>query len=76
MSKYISLTEQLRRAVLNCGQSQATICKTTGIEKTALFRFLAGERGVSCEVMDILGKYLGLRIVADKPESKGGKKGR
>jgi plasmid maintenance system antidote protein VapI len=68
--KHLSLTEQLRQAVLNCGQSQYTICKATGIDKTALFRFVTGERGVSCAVMDTLGEYLGLRILADKSKSK------
>ena len=68
--KHLPLTDQLRQAVLNCGQSQYAICKATGIDKTALFRFVTGERGVSMEVMNTLGEYLGLRIVADKPKSK------
>ena len=73
--KYTPLDDQLRQAVLNCGQSQYAICKATGIDKTALSRFINGERGVSMEVMNTLGEYLGLRIVADKPKSKA-KKGK
>ena len=73
--KYIPLTDQLRQAVLNCGQSQYAVCKATGIDKTALSRFINGERGVSMEVMDTLGKYLRLWIVTDKTKSKA-KKGR
>jgi transcriptional regulator with XRE-family HTH domain len=73
--KHLSLTDQLRQAVLNCGQSQYAICKATGIDKTALSRFVNGERGVSMEVMNTLGEYLGLRIVTGKPKGKA-KKGR
>jgi hypothetical protein len=46
------------------------VCKATGIDKTALLRFVTGERGVSMEVMNTLGEYLGLQIVADKPQAK------
>jgi len=70
--KHLPLSEQLRQAVLNCGQSQYAICKATGIDKTALFRFVTGERGVSMQVMDTLGEYLGLRIVADNARAKKG----
>ena len=70
--KYTPLDDQLRQAVLDCGQSQYAICKATGIDKTALCRFINGEHGVSMEVMNTLGEYLGLRIVADKPQKKGG----
>ncbi len=69
--KYTPLDDQLRQAVLSCGQSQADICRATGIDKTALYRFLVGERGVSMEVMNTLGEYLGLRLTADKPQTKG-----
>ena len=67
------LTDQLRRAVVESGKSLGQITRDTGIHKSALSRFVNGERGVSCEAMDALGKYLGLRLVDDKP--KGKKKG-
>lgn len=72
---YTPLTEQLRQAVLNCGETQYAVCKATGIDRTALSRFINGERGVSMKVLDTLGEYLGLRIVADKPKGKA-RKGR
>jgi transcriptional regulator with XRE-family HTH domain len=59
----LPLTEQLRQAVLNCGQSQYAICKATGIDKAALSRFVSGERGVSMTALDALGDYLGLKLV-------------
>lgn len=71
--KNTPLTEQLRQAVLNCDQTRYAISKATGIGQDKLSRFVNGERGVSCEVMDTLGLYLGLRLVAEKPRKKGGK---
>lgn len=72
MSKYVPLSDQLRKAVLNCGQTRYAISKATGIRQDQLSRFVNGERGVSCTVMDKLGEYLGLRIVADKPRTRKG----
>jgi plasmid maintenance system antidote protein VapI len=71
-TKYIPLTDQLRQAILDCGQTRYAISKATGIGQDKLSRFINGERGVSCEVMDKLGEYLGLRIVADKPKKQKG----
>ena len=67
------LTDELRRIMADCGKTLGQISRDTGIDKTALSRFLKGERGVSCAVMDKLGEYLGLRIVADKPPVKKGR---
>lgn len=65
------LTDELRLIVAGCGRTLGQISRDTGIDKTALSRFLNGERGVSMQVLNTLGEYLGLRIVADKPTGKG-----
>ena len=72
--KYMPLTDQLRQAILDCGQSQYAICKATGIDKTAMCRFINGERGVSMDVLNMLGEFLGLRLVANKPKAMKGEK--
>ena len=69
------ISDQLRQLVLNCGQTRYAICKATGIGQDVLSRFIHGERGLSMEVLDTLGEYLGLRIVTDKPTSKAKKGG-
>jgi plasmid maintenance system antidote protein VapI len=71
--KYVPLTEQLRQVVLNCGQTRYAISKATGIGQDKLSRFVHGERGVSCEVLDTLGQYFGLRLVGDKPHKAKGR---
>ena len=68
-----SLTEQLRAAVARSGMTLGELTRATGIDKSALSRFVNGERGVSMEAMNALGQCLGLRIVADKAKSKKGK---
>lgn len=73
--KRLLLTEQLRQAVVNCGESQYAICRATGIDKASLSRFVSGERGVSMTALDALGQYLGLELVA-KRRPKAKRKGR
>jgi transcriptional regulator with XRE-family HTH domain len=68
------LMDQLRRHVADCGKTLGQIARDTGIDTSALSRFVRGERGLSMESLDQLGEYLGLRIEADKPvkTQKGG----
>jgi transcriptional regulator with XRE-family HTH domain len=67
------LTDQLRRIVTDSGKTLGQITRDTGIDKSALSRFLSGERGVSAHVLDQLGDYFSLRIVADEPKAKKGR---
>jgi antitoxin component HigA of HigAB toxin-antitoxin module len=67
------LTDELRAAVAGCGMTLDDLTRATGVDKSALSRFVNGERGLSMEAMDAIGQCLGLRIVADKPKTKKGK---
>ncbi len=67
------LTDQLRAAVAGCGMSLGDLARATGVDKSALSRFVNGERGLSMEGIDAIGQCLGLRIVADKLKTKKGK---
>jgi transcriptional regulator with XRE-family HTH domain len=66
------LTDQLRQIVMNCGQTRYQISKQTGISEPTLARLVSGERFLSPTALDTLAEYLGLRIVADKPQAKKG----
>ena len=57
-----SLTDQLRQAVADSGKTLGENTRDTGIDKSALSRFVNGERGVSMAVMNTLGEYLELEI--------------
>lgn len=57
------MTDQLRRIVAESGMSLGQLSRATGIDKSALSRFVNGERGVSMQALDALGECLGLGIV-------------
>jgi plasmid maintenance system antidote protein VapI len=65
------LTDQLRAAVAGCGKTLGQIDRDTGIDTSALSRFVNGERGLSMEAIDKLGTYLGLELrQVRKPKTK------
>ncbi len=68
----LRMTDQVRRAVVNCGQSRYKISQATGIAPATLARLVSGERFLSPKALDTLGEYLGLRIVAGRPRAKKG----
>ncbi|MCH8851036.1 MAG: helix-turn-helix transcriptional regulator [Planctomycetes bacterium] len=61
-----ALTKQLRWYLKNCGVSTYRLERETGIHNSALSRFLREERGLSLDNIDILGRYLRLRLVRDE----------
>ncbi len=71
--KQIKLSEQVRQAIDTCGITRYQISQDTGIDQATLCRFMGGYGGLSIPVLDTLGEYLGLRIVADRPKSKANK---
>ena len=68
--KQIKLSEQVRQAIDTCGKTRYQISQDTGIDQATLCRFMGGKGGLSNPILDTLGEYLGLRIVAGKPKSK------
>ncbi len=57
------LVDELRDAILNCGQTEYRVSKESGVAQPILNRFLRGERGISLETAAKLCKYLGLHLV-------------
>ncbi len=66
-----ALTDQLRGFVVESGQSLGEISRATGLHVSALSRFVNGERGVSMEGLDALGKHLGLKLTRERRPKKG-----
>lgn len=58
-----TLSDQLKDAILNCGQTRYRIAQETGVTEATLSKFVHGHHGLSLETVDVLGKYLGLRLV-------------
>lgn len=72
-----TLSEQLKAAILNCGQSRYRISQQTGITEATLSKFIHGHHGLSLETVDLLGQYLGLRLITtDEQLNKQGKAGK
>jgi transcriptional regulator with XRE-family HTH domain len=67
-NKSNNLTEQLRAALAGSGMTLGELARKTGVDKSALSRFVNGDRGLSMESLNAIGQCLGLRIVADRPK--------
>ena len=63
-AKRSPLSEQLRQAMVTCGQTRYRISRATGIAESTLSRFVAGERGLPMKTLDKLTDYLDLHLVA------------
>jgi DNA-binding Xre family transcriptional regulator len=68
MGKRIKLTEQIRRAVADCGITRYRLWQLTGIDEAALSRFVGGQRGLSFESLDTLCDFLQIDIVVNGPK--------
>ena len=67
------LSDQIRQAIEDSGLTRYRIAQDTGIDESTLSKFHNGQRGLSTDVLDRLGEYLGLRIVMDRKPNKKGK---
>ena len=67
-----ALTDQLRRFLVESGHTLGEVSRATGVDTSALSRFVHRERGVSMEGLDALGDFLGLRVVKGRKHRKGG----
>lgn len=57
------LSDQLRRAIRESDLSRYAICKATGIDQSAMSKFLAGRVGLGLASVDRLADFLGLKLV-------------
>ena len=62
------VSEQVRRLVKSCGMTRYQLSKLTGIDQSALSRFVSGERGLSSQALDTLGELLDLEVVMHGPK--------
>jgi transcriptional regulator with XRE-family HTH domain len=67
-TKRPKVSEQVRRAIAGCGLTRYEIAKRTGIDQSALSRFMTGERGLSTTALDTLGELLDLEVVMHGPK--------
>ena len=65
------LSEQLKYAILNCGKTRYRIAQETDVTEATLSKFIHGHHGLSQETVDVLGQYLGLKLVSESKQRKG-----
>lgn len=70
-AKPSAFSEQLRRAIRECGLSMLAVGREADIDKAALSRFMSGERGLRLEAVDRLCALLRVRITAQRLKEGG-----
>jgi transcriptional regulator with XRE-family HTH domain len=58
----MKIDKLLKREIENCGKTRYQISQETGLEQSALSRFINGERSLSLESANILLEYFGYEI--------------
>lgn len=67
------VSDQLRRAIRDCGVSRYMLARESGVSQAALSLFMNGHRGLSMTALDALGECLNLRVtVGRKPTNSKG----
>jgi transcriptional regulator with XRE-family HTH domain len=67
----LKLSDQLRRAVKDCGMTRYRICQLIDMEEGQMSRFMSGKGGMSLARLDRLADCLGLELVArSQPQTK------
>ncbi|MDP6151785.1 MAG: helix-turn-helix transcriptional regulator [Phycisphaeraceae bacterium] len=70
----MTMSDQVRQAIKQCGQTRYAISKQTGITEGALSRFMAGERDMTLRTLERIAPLIGVRLMVDRPRrrKKGG----
>ena len=60
MAKQENITDVLKKAIRNSGQSLYAICNATGFNEDSLSRFMRGEQSLRLDKADELVAYFGI----------------
>jgi len=61
-SRVRTFSDQLRRAINNCGMTRYQIAKRTGVSEATLSRFMSGQRGLTLKAVDKLAVLLAWKL--------------
>lgn len=65
----MDVSEQLRRTIIESGQTHYRIWKESGVSSRIIDRFVGGTADVRASTIDRLCSYFGLELCPKKPES-------
>jgi plasmid maintenance system antidote protein VapI len=57
-----TLTDVLRRVIIDSGLATQALAKATGVERMSIARFVRGERSLRLDMADRLSAYFGLEL--------------
>lgn len=66
----MSMADQVRQAIDQCGLTRYRIAKQTEITEGALSRFMAGERDMNLRTLEKIAPVIGVRLVVDRPKRR------
>lgn len=61
-----SMSDQVRRAIEDCGQTRYRLAKQSGVTEGALSRFLAGERDMTLRTLERIAPLIGVKLKVEK----------
>lgn len=62
----MSFSDQIRRAIRDCGLSRYRIAEEAGVEQASLSRFMAGS-GITTTTLDAIARVLRLEVTMKGP---------
>ena len=62
VSKQQAMTEALRKALAESGESLYAVAKATGLNEDSLSRFLRGRQSLRLDLADRLAAHLGIEV--------------
>ncbi len=65
-----TFSNQIRKAVDECGMSRYRICKEIDLDQATMSRFMSGKGFLSEECLDRLAVLLGLQVIVQTPKGK------
>jgi hypothetical protein len=68
-----TVTQTLRKALAQCGESRYAVGKATGIPASTLSRFAAAGKPLRGENIDILAAFLGMELTYKTGKTRKGK---
>ena len=61
-------SEQVEKALLNCGLTQYKVAKESGVSAGMLSRFLSGQTSMSLRTLDKIAPLIGIKVTFHKPK--------
>lgn len=70
MSKSLSVTDTLRKAIADSGKNFLTLERESGVVRQSLMKFARGDRHLRGDMIDKLAEYFGLELAPSKPAKR------